>query len=225
MNVQIFLVAGQDAVPAALEFTIRKLSARPDIQSQLRVELLTVVPNAVADRTYAMIDNLPYLNAVIMESLRLVDTISSYQTRVVPKGGCEISGYHIPAGTIISAQPYLINRQPSIFHNPEVFDPSRWILPSDSYRALAKNMWTYSSGAQSCIGKELSLAIMKIVLVDIYTAYATTLLNEDRTEPRPWEGADRMSEVQFEALRVCVEDERVEKRAHTIPLLVPAQGV
>lgn len=51
-----------------------------------------------------------------------------------------------------------MNRQPSIFHNPEVFDPSRWILPSDSYRALAKNMWTYSSGAQSCIGKELSLA-------------------------------------------------------------------
>ena len=45
-----------------------------------------------------MIDSLPYLNAVVMESLRLVDTISSYQTRVVPPGGCVISGYFLPAG-------------------------------------------------------------------------------------------------------------------------------
>lgn len=91
-------MAGQDAVPAALEFIIRQLSSRPEIQSHLRAELLTEVPLVAADRTYPMIGNLPYLNAVVMESLRLVDTISSYQTRVVPKGGCEISGYYIPAG-------------------------------------------------------------------------------------------------------------------------------
>lgn len=98
-------MAGQDAVPAALEFIIRQISARPEIQSRLRVELLTRVAHAAADRTYAMIDDLPYLNAVVMESLRLVDTISSYQTRVVPKGGCEISGYYIPAGV---GHPYSV---------------------------------------------------------------------------------------------------------------------
>lgn len=41
---------------------------------------------------------------------------------------------------------------------------------------------------------------MKTVLVDIYTRYTTILLNEARTQPRPWEGPDRMSEVQFEAI-------------------------
>lgn len=45
-----------------------------------------------------MIDELPFLNAVIMESLRLVDTISSYQTRIVPPIGCKLSGYYIPGG-------------------------------------------------------------------------------------------------------------------------------
>ena len=45
-----------------------------------------------------MIDSLSYVNAVVMEGLRLVDTISSYQTRVVPKGGCVISGCYLPAG-------------------------------------------------------------------------------------------------------------------------------
>ena len=49
-----------------------------------------------------MIDSLSYLNAVIMEALRLVDTISSYQTRVVPKGGCVISGHYLPAGVCMA---------------------------------------------------------------------------------------------------------------------------
>ena len=53
---------------------------------------------------------------------------------------------------------------------------------------------------------------MKTVLVDIYTRYTTRLLNEDRTEKRPWEGGDRMTELQFESLIACAEGERIEKR-------------
>lgn len=84
----------------------RTLSLHPKVQSKLRIELLTSVPLDAKDRTFAMIDSLPYLNAVIMECLRLVDTISSYQTRVVPPGGCVISGYFLPAG--VSAPILLI---------------------------------------------------------------------------------------------------------------------
>ena len=169
-------------MPAVLEFTVRHLSAHPKIQSNLRAEVLSSTLSVTSDSTYAMIDKLPYLNAIVMESLRLVDTVSSYQTRVVPNGGCTISGFYVPGGvstnfllqgflthsidnrhglqTVVSAQPYLINRLPDIFHDPEIFDPSRWLLPSESYRALAKHMWAFSSGPRGCIGKELSLAGM-----------------------------------------------------------------
>lgn len=76
----------------------RQLSSLPEIQSKLRLELLTSVPSDGSDRTFAVLDSLAYLNAVVMESLRTVDTVSSYQTRVVPKGGCTISGYYLPSG-------------------------------------------------------------------------------------------------------------------------------
>ena len=176
-------VAGQDPVPAALEFTLKQLSIRPDVQCQLRSELSSSLP-LNEGHYFSTLDKLPYLNAVVMESLRLLDNISSYQTRVVPSGGCLILGTFLPAGvshwsdplfftpcalnsncstdvpdqTIISAQPYLINRQADIFPKPESFDPARWLLPEDKYKTLARHLWTYSSGPRACIGRELSLA-------------------------------------------------------------------
>lgn len=81
---------------------IRQISSHPGVQSKLRLEMLNSLPLNAEDRRFAMIDSLPYLNAVIMECLRLVDTISSYQTRTVPTGGCVISGHYLPAGVCIT---------------------------------------------------------------------------------------------------------------------------
>lgn len=50
-----------------------------------------------------------------------------------------------------------MNRHPSLFTDPEKFDPTRWLLPRAEYQTVTKNLWTYSSGPQSCIGRELSL--------------------------------------------------------------------
>ena len=73
--------------------------------------------------------------------------------------------------TIVAAQPYLVNRQPDVFPYPQTFDPSRWLLPREDYRNLAKSMWTYSSGPRSCVGRELSLASTTLrVHPPIYTA-------------------------------------------------------
>ena len=39
---------------------------------------------------------------------------------------------------------------------------------------------------------------MKSLVSEIYISYATSLINEDRVEKRPWEGRDRFSEFKFE---------------------------
>lgn len=97
-------------------------------------------------------------------------------------------------------------------------------------------MWTYSSGPRSCLGRELSSAskrslsklhlyvldlhivVIKTVLVDTYTRYKTTLLERDRTEKRPWEGADFMAEVRFKNILGCEEGKRIEKRVRKTSL-------
>lgn len=92
------LGAGQDPIPAVLEYTTHQISLHWDVQARLRQELTSLLPPWNEARTYAMVDTLPYLNAVVLEGLRLVDTIESYQRRVVPKNGCVVEGYYLPAG-------------------------------------------------------------------------------------------------------------------------------
>ena len=55
-----------------------------------------------------------------------IETIETYQRRLVPSGGCTIEGYYLPEGTVVSTQPPLMNRHPDIFPAPEKFSPDRW---------------------------------------------------------------------------------------------------
>ncbi|MCJ1356842.1 MAG: hypothetical protein MMC33_006838 [Icmadophila ericetorum] len=191
--------AGQENLPAVLDFVIRQLCIYPDVQEAIREELKTL-PAGIEASAYADIEKLPYLNAVILESLRIVTVVESYQPRFVPKGGCTIEGYYLPAGTIVSSQPYLIHRQENIFPEPESFLPGRWLIEDkEKKRALMKSMWAFSSGPRGCIGKDLSMATMKIAIGYIYSHFSTQLMSEKRPK-RPWEAGYAMNEVTFTSL-------------------------
>lgn len=96
-------MAGQDPVAAVLEYATRRISLHPDIQVRLHQEIMTSLPNGNKEWTSAMVDALPFLNAIVLEGMRLVDTIGSYQRRVVPSGGCTIEGFYLPAGVSCAA--------------------------------------------------------------------------------------------------------------------------
>ena len=181
-----------------LEFALRTLSAHPEMQARLRAELAESLPRGLDDCAFNAIDALPYLNAVVLESLRLVDTIESCQSRVVPKGGCVVEGYYLPEGTIVSAQPYILNRQENVFPDSEKFDPDRWLMDKERLRPLLKSLLTFSTGPRGCIGKQLALAVMKTSLTNIYKTFTTELVSDQKflqaSDPAT------MAQIQFQRL-------------------------
>ena len=81
--------------------------------------------------SYTAAQQLPYLNAVVKESLRMHPGIGMIMERVVPEGRLYLkSGYVIPEGTIVGMNPWVVHRNKDVFGpDAESFNPERWLQP------------------------------------------------------------------------------------------------
>ena len=71
-------------------------------------------------------ENLPFVNAIIHETLRLYTPATSLFLRQCIKN-TKLGRFNIEKGTILYITPYVSSQNPQYFENPEVYDPSRWI--------------------------------------------------------------------------------------------------
>lgn len=173
------MAAGIDTTGDALCFLMHELSLprSHDIQTKLREELLA--------HSGTNLDNLPYLDAVIKEGLRMFAPIPMSLPRYVPgPTSRRISGYMLSAGTIVSCQPYSVHLLNSStwgtgYLDPCNFVPERWL---DSDRAVEMNriFFAFGAGGRGCIGRNLAMMEMKTLLKEVYARFVTTVAKDMR---------------------------------------------
>jgi cytochrome P450 len=142
------MAAGIDTTGDGLCFFMYELSLprSQKIQETLRQEILQH-PNA-------KINDLPYLDAVIKEGLRLFAPIPMSLPRYVPENGKVISGYKCAAGSIVSCQAYSLHLlNPDVFPNAESFEPERW-LQKEGDADRNRLLFAFSAGGRGCIGRQ-----------------------------------------------------------------------
>lgn len=163
------IVATNDVLGNTLIYVCWELSRHPEVQKRLRDELLTLQPVATDGPQSRMhpnakdLEQLPFLHAVIMETMRLWPTNPGLEPRITPPN-TSLAGYHgIPAGVRVGAAPYSLHRNPEVFPEPESWRPERWMPESKDQGKWAGNgqaerwFWGFSSGLRMCIGNNLSL--------------------------------------------------------------------
>ncbi|KAL3418183.1 Pisatin demethylase 12 [Phlyctema vagabunda] len=125
--------------------------------------------------------NLPYLSAVIQESLRLHPATGLSLERYVPSSGLDASGVFIPSGTIVGANAWAVHAKESIFGAKTAeYRPERWIEVSESQRSEMNNaLFSFGMGARTCIGKNISLLEMYKLVPTILRQYEITFANEN----------------------------------------------
>lgn len=106
-------------------------------------------------------EKLPYLNAVIKESLRLAYGVSLRLPRVSPDKEMVYEQWTIPKGTSVSMTTVLIHLNPGVFADPSAFRPERWLEDKDG--RLDKYMVAFGSGSRICLG--INLAWMELYLI------------------------------------------------------------
>ena len=92
-------------------------------------------------------------SAVIKEGLRYASPAASRTPRLVPTGGARLpDGRFLPAGTRVGMAIYHVHYNSTIFSNPRVFDPDRWLKPAAEIEKQNKFMVAFSRGNRACAG-------------------------------------------------------------------------
>jgi len=174
------IFAGSETTAVSLSSIFYHLLRHPDVYEKLMRELDDAVSGGdVADRpnmriSWAESQKLPYLDAVIQEGFRLHPAAGALLERIVPPQGMDILGEHIPGGTIVGCNAWVVHRRPEVFGaEVDSFRPERWLEADAAQLKLMKaTMLQFSAGARTCIGKNISL-------LEIYKLVPTLLRNFD----------------------------------------------
>ena len=172
------LLAGIDTTADSLMFLIWALSLpkHSGFQEKLREEVSHMSVNESGVPDPKALTQLPYLNAVLKESLRLYSPLPSFEPRTCPTDTV-IDGFAIPAGTVVGMSPFCLHREETVFPDPLSFNPDRWLTAEGALlpESDTKNrfFWAFSSGARMCIGMHLANAEMLTLTATMYRKYRT----------------------------------------------------
>ncbi|KAJ5120040.1 hypothetical protein N7448_010709 [Penicillium atrosanguineum] len=212
------LLAGIDTTSDTLMFLIWALS-RPQgrkYQEKLIEEVGKITVDSInADRIPRadVCDKLPYVDAVIKETLRLYAPLPGSEPRSLGST-TTIDGYTIPPRTTVSISPYALHRNPDVFKNPLEFNPDRWLDSTKEATEAKKWFWAFSSGGRMCIGMHLAMAEMTTLVAAIYRQYTTSTKGDfDTVSP----GITARYEVFYDETCSAMEEHecQIEFRAHS----------
>ncbi|GLU10304.1 hypothetical protein SLE2022_271210 [Rubroshorea leprosula] len=113
------------------------------------------------------IKNLPYQKAVVKETFRLQSTTPLLLPRETIRD-CNISGYKIPAQTLINVNAWAIGRDAEAWgQNVEEFYPERFIGSSIDYKGQDFGLIPFGSGRRICPGMNMGVASIEVVLANL----------------------------------------------------------
>jgi cytochrome P450 len=187
------IVAGHETSASALNWTWYLLATHPEARDRLESEVdgIDAPPGEGPRRLgYAASEQLVWTQAVIKEAMRLYPPGWLLTRRSVDED--VLGGYRVPPGTDVMLSPYLIQRHPRWWPDPEAYRPERFLPAAEA----AREKWVYipfAAGPRHCVGENFALYEMTVHVARMARRYRLEYLDEG---PIPIEAA-----VNLRALR------------------------
>ncbi|KXN83789.1 Trichodiene oxygenase [Leucoagaricus sp. SymC.cos] len=159
----VLIAAGSDSVGNACSVGVYNVLTNPEIHKKLVKEIREAWPEMDTPMNVQALEKLPYLTAVIKESLRFSHGVVSPLPRETLTE-ISVGGYSVPTGTVVCMGNTFMHRHPEIFRNPMKFDPDRWL----DNKELDNNLIAFSRGPRMCPGINLGWCEMYLILGNIF---------------------------------------------------------
>ncbi|TEB30428.1 high nitrogen upregulated cytochrome P450 monooxygenase 2 [Coprinellus micaceus] len=185
-NAVLTILAGSDTTSSSMAMIFFNLLREPRCYKKLQKEIDVSVAEAGGSiPSMEKLGQLPYLNAVINEAMRLQAPVPTSVQRApkIGSGGKMLGSMFLPEGTNVQVPPYVLHRDPRYFYpNPDSFWPERWLsqeswASGDDGDASDRNgqegaggiiheraaFIPFSTGPAACAGKPLALMELRYV--------------------------------------------------------------
>jgi cytochrome P450 len=175
----IFL-AGHETSANAMAWGWYLLSKHPEIEARFHEEVDRVLGDRVASLG-DMID-LALTGRIFAESLRLYPPLWAMGRQAIRE--CRIGDRAIAAGSVVILSPYVTQRDPRWFSDPETFDPDRWTNENRADRPRF-SYFPFSAGSRACLGEAFAGMEGTLCLATLGQKWRPRLVPEHRIELQP----------------------------------------
>lgn len=172
---QEMFLAGTDTTTGTLEWAMSELLHNPKKLKKLQAELRsTISPGKKFDEKD--IENLPYLKAVIKETLRLHPPLPLLVPHMAMTD-CKMLGYTIPKEAQILVNVFAIGRDPNSWDDPLVFKPERFLEHNNKmdYKGQHFGFIPFGSGRRICPAMPLASRLLPHALGSLLHSFDWTL--------------------------------------------------
>ena len=166
------IFAGQETTALALTWLFDTMQGRPYIAEGIRDEIQTVLGDRQPE--HHDIANLPYINRVIAEVLRLRPPVSAV-ARIAEEADI-LDGVDVNAGDMAIANIHQVQRHPKLHINPDYFTTDRRIPKPAEYSYLP-----FALGDRMCIGRGLALSELALHTVSLFRDPHLQVVSEPAT--------------------------------------------
>jgi retinoid hydroxylase len=153
----VLLFAGHETLTSALASLCLLLVQNPEALEKARAEQL---PLRSQPLTFETLKQMTYLDRVLKEVLRVVPPVGGGFREVIQS--CEYQGYQLPKGWQVLYQINVTHQDPTIYQNPERFDPDRFSPERAEDRIKTFGHVPFGGGLRECLGKEFARLEMKL---------------------------------------------------------------
>jgi cytochrome P450 len=173
----IFL-AGHETTANALSWTWYLLAQHPQAQARLHQELDRVLGGRTP--SFADLAALSWTRMVIEEAMRLYPPAHTIARRAIAED--VIGGVRVPPGASVTISMYVTHRNPSLWPDPERFDPERFAPAAVAGRHRFAYL-PFGGGPRICIGNGFAMAEAQVILAMVAQRYRLRLAEDHAVEP------------------------------------------
>lgn len=175
------IAAGSDTTATAMRAVVYHLLRDRRVYDKLCAEVRS---NLTTPVSFSSANSISYLEACIREAMRLHPSVGMILGRTVPADGVNICGHKLGAGTEVGINPWVIQRDPEIFPDPNAFIPERWLVESsdaENLKRMNRAFFAFGHGAHTCSGRHISMLETVKLIPTLLLRYDIDLVDAGRS--------------------------------------------